>query len=116
LNATIENQKTLIGEYKGKLELLSGELSLLTNQQIESQAEENSELKAETNTTEENSVLKTEPEAKEENKMLKTDRKAQKKMLKKLLKQNPKTNEKILAELLGVDSSYIIGLRKEFDI
>jgi hypothetical protein len=33
-----------------------------------------------------------------------------------LLKQNPNANEKILAELLGVDSSYIIGLQKEFDI
>jgi chromosome segregation ATPase len=129
LTANNENQKTLIGEYKEKLELLIEEISLLTNQQNESQVEDSSELKTVPNTTEENSVLKAEPEAKEEssvlkadtnaqkeNKMLKTDRKAQKKKLKKFLKENPNANEKILAELLGVDSSYIIGLRKEFDI
>ncbi|MFB3171159.1 hypothetical protein P5G62_029115 [Neobacillus sp. 179-C4.2 HS] len=129
MKATIENQETLLGEYKERLDLLIGELSLLTNQKSESQAEEGSELQAETNTTEENSVLKAEPEtkeessvlkadtnAKEDNKMQKTDRKAQKKKLKKFLKQNPNANEKILAELLGVDSSYIIALRKEFDI
>ncbi|WHY00920.1 hypothetical protein [Neobacillus sp. DY30] len=129
LNATNEIQNTLIGEYKEKLDLLNGELSLLTSQQHELQAEDGSELKAEKDTTEENSVLKAEPEAnvensvlkaetnaKEENKMLNTERKAQKKMLKKLLKKNPKANEKILAELLGVESSYIIRLRKEFDI
>jgi chromosome segregation ATPase len=142
LKATNENQKTLIGEYEEKLDLLIGEISLLTNQQSESHieenpvlkaapntTEENSVLKAEPNTTEENSVLKAEPEAKEEssmlkadtnakkeNKMLKIDRKAQKKKLKTFLKENPNANEKILAELLGVDSSYINGLRKEFDI
>jgi chromosome segregation ATPase len=129
LKATNESQKTLIGEYEEKLDLLIGEISLLTNQQSESQIEESSVLKTEPNTTEENSVLKAEPEAKEEssvlkadtnakkeNKMLKIDRKAQKKKLKTFLKENPYANEKILAELLGVDSSYINGLRKEYDI
>jgi predicted nucleic acid-binding Zn-ribbon protein len=129
MKATNENQETLLGEYKEKLDSLIGELSLLTNQKSKSPAEESSALKAESNTQEENSVLtaetetkeenlvlKAEPIVKEENSVLKNDRKAQKKKLKKLLKQNPNANEMILAELLGVDSSYIIGLRKEFDI
>jgi chromosome segregation ATPase len=116
MKATNENQETLLGEYKEKLDSLIGEVSLLTNQKSESPAEESPALKAEPNTQEENLVLKAEPIVKEENSVLKNDRKAQKKKLKKLLKQNPNANEMILAELLGVDSSYIIGLRKEFDI
>jgi chromosome segregation ATPase len=116
MKATNQNQETLLGEYKEKLDLLIEEVSLLTNQISESQAEGSSVLKAEPNTQEENSELKAESEAKEENSVLNADRKAQKKKLKKLLKQDPNANEMILAELLGVDSSYIIGLRKEFDI
>jgi len=116
MKATNESQETLLGEYKVKLDSLIGEVSLLTNQKSESQAEESSALKAETNTQEENSVLTAESKVKKENSVLEADRKAQKKKLKKLLKQNPNANEVILAELLGVDSSYIIELRKEFDI
>jgi chromosome segregation ATPase len=116
MKATNESQETLLGEYKEKIDSLIGEVSLLTKQKSESQSEDSSVQKAETNTQEENSVLKEETKVKEENPVLKADRKAQKKMLKKLLKQNPNANEMILAELLGVDSSYIIGLRKEFDI
>ncbi|MDM5329367.1 hypothetical protein [Neobacillus sp. CF12] len=125
MKATNESQETLLGEYKEKLDSLIREVSLLTTQKSESLAEESSALKAESNTQvltaesetkEEKLVLKTEPIVKEENSVLKKDRKAQKKKLKKLLKQNPNANEMILAEQLGVDSSYIIGLRKEFDI
>jgi chromosome segregation ATPase len=129
MKATNENQETLLGEYKEKLDSLIGEVSLLTNPKSKSQAEESSALKEEPNTQEENSVLtaesetkeeilvlKIEPKVKEENSVLKNERKAQKKRLKKLLKQHPNANEMILAELLGVDSSYIIGLRKELDI
>ncbi len=116
MKATNKNQETLLGEYKQKLNLLIGEVSLLTNQKSKLQAEENSVITAESEAKEENLGLKEEPKVKEENSVLKADRKAQKKKLKKLLKQNPNANEMILAELLGVDSSYIIGLRKEFDI
>lgn len=113
MKATDENKETLVGENNEKLDSLSG---LLTNQQSETQAEENSMLETESNAKEESSALKTESDAKKGNPELKEDRKAQMKKLKKLLKMNPNTNEKVISELLGVDSSYIIGLRKDFDI
>jgi chromosome segregation ATPase len=100
---SLENSKKEIAELHKKVDEMKAKNSLtglLTNQQSESQAKENS-------------VQKAEPKATEEKSGLKSDRKAQMKMLKKLLKMNPNAEEKVLAELLGVDSSYITGLRKE---
>src|SRR4051794_16060199 len=90
LKATNEDKESLIREYKKKIDSLSESVSVLTNRQ-------------------------SEPKAKEDNKVQKAERKSQKKLLKRLLKEYPKANEKELTELLGVDSSYIIKLRKELD-
>ena len=90
MKATNEDTESLIREYKKKIDSLSESVSVLTNRQ-------------------------SEPKAKEENKVQKA-RKSQRKLLKRLLKEYPKANEIELTELLGVDSSYIIELRKELDI
>src|SRR3954447_521052 len=90
LKATNEDKESLIRVYKKKIDSLSESVSVLTNRQ-------------------------SEPKAKEDNKVQKAERKSQKKLLKRLLKEYPKANEKELTELLGVDSSYIIELRKELD-
>ncbi|MFK9094317.1 hypothetical protein [Bacillus salipaludis] len=91
MKPTNENKESLIRESKEKIDSLSEVVSLLTNRQ-------------------------SKQKAKEENSVQKADRKTQKKMLKRLLNQHPKANEKELADLLAVDISYIIQLRKEFDI
>ncbi|MED3687254.1 hypothetical protein P4534_00120 [Peribacillus butanolivorans] len=88
MKATNENNQSLI-KYKEKID--SWLASPLTNHQSEQQA-------------------------KEEKSLQKAERKSQKKKLKQLLKEHPKAKENELAELLGVDSSYIIELRKEFGI
>ncbi|MDR7080627.1 chromosome segregation ATPase [Neobacillus niacini] len=179
MKANNESKETLIGEYKEKLDSLSGAVSLLTNQQSEPKSKENSvqevepkfkessaleaglltnqqsEPKSKENSVQEvepkfkessaleaglltnqqsepkskeNSVQEVEPKfkessaleavqnAKDKNLVLKAVRKAQIKTLKKLLKKNPNAEEKVLAEQLGVDSSFITELRKELDI
>lgn len=88
MKANNESNQSLIGEYKEKINSLSELVSRLTNHQ-------------------------SKPQAKEENSLQKEERNSQKKKLKRLLKKHPKAKEQELAELLGVDSSYIIELRKE---
>ncbi|MEK4535625.1 hypothetical protein NST21_09760 [Peribacillus sp. FSL K6-1552] len=86
MKATNKNNQTLT-EYKEKID--SWLASPLTNHQ-------------------------SEPQAKEEKSLQKAEWKSQKKKLKQLLKEHPNAKENELAELLGVDSSYVIELRKEF--
>ncbi|MET3322406.1 UNVERIFIED_ORG: chromosome segregation ATPase [Peribacillus simplex] len=88
MKATNKNNQTLT-EYKEKID--SWLASPLTNHQ-------------------------SEPQAKEEKSLQKAEWKSQKKKLKQLLKEHPNAKENELAELLGVDSSYVIELRKEFGI
>ncbi len=91
MKATNENNQSLIGKYKEKIDSISGLVSKLSNHQ-------------------------SEPRAKDKISLEKADRNSQKKSLKKLLKKHPNAKENELAELLGVDSSYIVELRKEFGI
>ncbi|MEH7274444.1 hypothetical protein [Neobacillus vireti] len=116
MKAINESKETLIGEYKEKLDSLSGLVSLLTYQQSKPQSTENPAQEVEPKVKEESSALEAVQSEKEKNLVLKADRKAQMKTLKKLLKKNPNAEEKVLAEQLGVDSSVITELRKKFDI
>jgi chromosome segregation ATPase len=142
MKATNDNNQSLIGEYKEIINSLSGQvvkdLKEVLAARLENSTKENAkphkqkgEMKA---TNEKNQTLteykekvdswlvsqstnhQSEPQAKEEKSLQKAERKSQKKKLKQLLKENPKAKENELAELLGVDSSYIIELRKEFGI
>lgn len=90
IKKTIKTKESVIGEYKVKIDLLSEEAPDPPNPQEKKANEQNSEQKA--------------------------DRKSQKNMLKRLLKENPKASDQELAKQLGVDSSSISQLRKEFDI
>ncbi|PEJ24652.1 hypothetical protein CN689_26955, partial [Peribacillus butanolivorans] len=148
MKVTNENNQSLIGEYKEKIDSLSGQiverevqlkdLNEVLVARLENSTKENAELHKQVDamkvTNENNQTLteykekvdswlvsqstnhQSEPQAKEEKSLqkAKAERKSKKKKLKQLLKEHPKATENELAELLGVDSSYIIELRKEF--
>lgn len=86
-----ENEETLIVDSSEKIEPVTEEVSILTNNQNETKI-------------------------KEEKALQKAERKAKKKMLKQLLKENPTAIEEKLAILLGVDSSKLNEFRKDLDI
>ncbi|AXN40689.1 hypothetical protein [Peribacillus butanolivorans] len=148
MKVTNENNQSLIGEYKEKIDSLSGQiverevqlkdLNEVLVARLENSTKENAELHKQVDamkvTNENNQTLteykekvdswlvsqstnhQSEPQAKEEKSLqkAKAERKSKKKKLKQLLKEHPKATENELADLLGVDSSYIIELRKEF--
>ncbi|MFU2018436.1 hypothetical protein ACM6Q7_25915, partial [Peribacillus butanolivorans] len=148
MKVTNENSQSLIGEYKEKIDSLSGQiverevqlkdLKEVLAARLENSTKKNAELhkqKGKMKATNKNNQTLTEykekidswlaspltnhqsePQAKEENSLQKAEWKSQKKKLKQLLKEHPKATENELAELLGVDSSYVIELRKEFGI
>jgi chromosome segregation ATPase len=90
IKKTIKTKESVIGEYKVRIDLLGEAASPPPNPQEKKANEQNSEQQ--------------------------TDRKSQKKMLKRLLKENPKASDQELAKQLGVDSSSISQLRKEFNM